>query len=148
MGEAGSRRTAPSDRRSISCAQQATGRRGMVVSGHRDATEAAWRIVASGGSVADAAIAGAAVLTVTQPQACTLGGDAFVLVHDGMARRTEGLNASGSSPGGRSKRFFANGIPERGAATATVPGVVGGWGALHKRFGKLPWKTLFEPAIA
>jgi len=133
---------------SFSSAQQATGRRGMVVSGHRDATEAAWRILASGGSVADAAIAGAAVLTVTQPQACTLGGDAFVLVHDGMARRTEGLNASGFSPGGLDKRIFANGIPERGAATATVPGVVGGWGALHKRFGKLPWKTLFEPAIA
>ena len=129
-------------------AQVAAGRAGMVVSGHRDATEAAWRILASGGTVADAAIAGAVVLAVTQPQACTLGGDAFILVHDASSRRTEGLNASGFSPRLAEKRLFENGIPERGALTANVPGVVGGWEALHQRFGRLPWKTLLEPAIA
>ncbi len=129
-------------------AQVAAGRAGMVVSGHRDATETAWRILASGGTVADAAIAGAAVLTVTQPQACTLGGDAFILVHDASSRRTEGLNASGFSPRLAEKRLFEKGIPERGALTANVPGVVGGWEALHQRFGTLPWNTLLEPAIA
>ena len=133
---------------STPCAQVASGRSGMVVSGHRDATEAAWKILAAGGTVADAAVAGAAVLAVVQPQACTLGGDAFTLVHDAASRRTEGLNASGFSPQRAEKTLFEKGLPERGALTANVPGVVGGWQALHERFGKLPWKTLLQPAIA
>lgn len=128
-------------------AQAATGRKGMVVSGHRDATQAAWQVLSSGGSVVDAAIAGAAVLAVTQPQACTLGGDAFALVHDAESARTEGLNASGPSPRLATRSHFVNGIPERGAMTANVPGVVGGWGALHQRHGKLPWEQLLQPAI-
>ena len=51
-----------------------------------------------GGSVADAALAAAAVQTVVLPQASTLGGDAFILVHDAQAGKTFGLNASGRSP--------------------------------------------------
>lgn len=129
-------------------AQSASGRRGMVVSGQADATQAAWQALAGGGSVADAAIAGAAVLAVTQPQACTLGGDAFILVHDAASRQTHGLNASGPSPRLAESGVFAEGIPQRGALTHNVPGVVGGWEALHRRFGKLPWTQLFEPAIA
>jgi gamma-glutamyltranspeptidase len=128
--------------------QVATGRRGMVVSGHKDASDAAWKVLNEGGSVADAAITGAAVLAVTQPQACTLGGDAFVLVHDAKAKKTEWLNASGPSPAAVTRDTFKGGIPERGALTVNVPGVVGGWEALHKRHGKQPWNSLFAPAIA
>ena len=132
----------------MSSVQLATGRRGMVVSGHKDASLAAWKVLAEGGSVADAAIAGAAVLAVTQPQACTLGGDAFILVHDAKAKKTEGLNASGPSPAAVTRETFKSGIPERGALTVNVPGVVGGWEALHKRHGRQPWKSLLAPAIA
>ncbi|MGQ0653552.1 MAG: gamma-glutamyltransferase family protein, partial [Betaproteobacteria bacterium] len=42
---------------------------------------------------------------------------------------------------------FKDGLPERGALTVNVPGVVGGWEALHKRYGKQPWKSLLAPAI-
>lgn len=119
----------------------------MVVSGHKDASVEAWKVLAEGGSVADAAIVGAAVLAVTQPQACTLGGDAFILVHDAKSRKTEGLNASGPSPAAVTKDTFESGIPERGALTVNVPGVVGGWEALHKRYGKKPWNSLMAPAI-
>ena len=128
--------------------QVATGRRGMVVSGHSEATKAAWRTLSSGGTAADAAIAGAAILAVTQPQACTLGGDAFVLVHDASIRKTEGLNASGRSPRLGTRAAFEQGIPERGPKTISVPGVVGGWAALHQRYGKSPWASLLQPAIA
>ncbi|MBI2316422.1 MAG: gamma-glutamyltransferase [Betaproteobacteria bacterium] len=128
-------------------AQAAAGRKAMVVSGHGDATKAAWQVLASGGSVADAAIAGAAVLAVTQPQACTLGGDAFALVHDAARARSEGLNASGPSPRLATRERFGNAIPQRGAAAASVPGAVGGWGALHERHGKMPWNELLQPAI-
>lgn len=127
--------------------QVATGRRGMVVSGHKDASVAAWKVLSEGGTVADAAVAGAAVLAVTQPQACTIGGDAFILVHDAKSKKTEGLNASGPSPAAVTRETFAKGMPERGALTVNVPGVVGGWEALHKRYGRQPWKSLMKPAI-
>lgn len=128
--------------------QSARGRRGMAVSGHREASEAAWRILSSGGSVVDAAVAGASVLAVSQPQACTIGGDAFALVHDAASGRTEGLNASGPAPRLATREFFAEGIPQRGATSVNVPGVVAGWEFLHRRFGKLPWQRVLEPAIA
>jgi gamma-glutamyltranspeptidase/glutathione hydrolase len=120
----------------------------MVVSGHGDATQVAWRTLDAGGSVADAAIAGAAVLAVTQPQASTLGGDAFILVHEAASKTTRGLNASGPSPRLATRERFEKGMPQRGAMSATVPAVVAGWEALHKRFGKLAWKDLLQPAIA
>jgi gamma-glutamyltranspeptidase/glutathione hydrolase len=128
--------------------QSARSRSAMVVSGHRPASEAALQVLSSGGTVVDAAVAGAAVLAVTQPQACTLGGDAFVLVHDASSGRTEGLNASGPAPRLARRELFPSGIPQRGAMSVTVPGVVAGWQSLHGRFGKLPWPRLFEPAIA
>jgi gamma-glutamyltranspeptidase/glutathione hydrolase len=131
----------------MSKAQVSTGRRGMVVSGHKDASVAAWKVLSAGGGVADAAIAGAAALAVTQPQACTLGGDAFILVHDAKSRKTEGLNASGPSPAAVTEDTFKAGIPERGALTVNVPGVVAGWESLHKRYGRKPWNSLFASAI-
>ena len=122
------------------------GRRGMVVSGHPLASRAGWSMLDRGGSVADAAIAAAAVLTVVLPQACTLGGDVFLLIHDGGI--TRGLNASGPAPEGAHPTLFSGGIPQTGPLTATVPGLVGGWHEAHHRFGRLPWRDLLAPAIA
>ncbi len=38
-------------------------------------------------------------------------------------------------------------MPQDGIQSVTVPGAVDGWAKLHQRFGKLPWKDLFQPAI-
>ena len=38
-------------------------------------------------------------------------------------------------------------MPQEGIQSVTVPGCVDGWAKLHKRFGKLPWRDLFQPAI-
>ena len=38
-------------------------------------------------------------------------------------------------------------MPSDGIHTVTVPGCVAGWEKLHKRFGRLPWRDLFKPAI-
>jgi gamma-glutamyltranspeptidase/glutathione hydrolase len=119
----------------------------MVVTGHPEATDAGHAVLATSGSVVDAAIAAAAVLTVALPQACTLGGDAFVLYHDANAKRTYGLNAAGRSPAAVRPENFASGIPARGPLSVTMPGVVGGWFALHQRFGQLTWQSLFDRAI-
>ncbi len=122
------------------------GSRAAISCGHPAAVAAGWEALAAGGSVADAAVAAAAVLTVVLPQACTLGGDAFILYHDAKSGSTSGINASGRSPAGTDVAEMMRGIPERGPKACTTPGVVGGWGALHERYGKLPWPRLLEAA--
>ncbi|MFA5520675.1 MAG: gamma-glutamyltransferase [Castellaniella sp.] len=121
--------------------------RAMVVSGHEAATEAAARCLEQGGSIADAALTGAAALSVALPQACGLGGDAFILAHDAHTGEVLGLNASGFSPALATPAHFADGITPQGAHSGNVPGMVGGWQALHERLGRLPWAEILAPAI-
>ena len=45
----------------------------------------------------------------------------------------------------KSKGEYA--MPSTGIHTVTVPGAVAGWSAMHQRYGKLPWRDLFQPAI-
>lgn len=125
----------------------AEGANGIAVSGHDEATRTALDILSKGGTVADAAVAGAAVLSVALPHACGFGGDAFMLIHDARSSTTHGINASGPSAAGISRERFPEGFPERGALTCNVPGMVGGWQALHDRFGSMSWTDVLEPAI-
>lgn len=119
---------------------------GIAVSGHDEATRIALDILSQGGTVADAAVAGAAALSVALPHACGFGGDAFILIHDARSGTTHGINASGPSAAGISPDRFPEGLPERGALTCNVPGMVGGWQALHDRFGSMSWADVLEPA--
>src|SRR5215510_16372166 len=74
------------------------GRRAMVVSGHSAATLAAVATFKRGGTIVDAMVAGSAALAVVVGQATSIGGDCFLLFHDGRTGRTIGLNASGVAP--------------------------------------------------
>ena len=104
-------------------------------------------MLAKGGNAVDAAIATAVALTVVEPVMNGIGSDAFAIVASGG--QLIGLNASGRSPAGWTAARFANApsMPATGWDSATVPGAVSAWVALHKRFGRLPFETLFEPAI-
>ena len=128
--------------------------RNVVSTSHPLAAQAGLRVLWQGGNAVDAAIAAAAVLTVVEPVSCGLGGDAFALVWDGA--KLHGLNASGVAPAAWSVEYFkqrygeAAGVavqPKRGWDTATVPGVVAGWEALHAKFGLLPFGDLMVSAI-
>src|ERR1700680_877328 len=116
------------------------------------ASEAAAQILAKGGSAVDAAIAANAVLAVVEPMMNGLGGDLFVLYWDAKSGKLTGLNASGPAPRGLSPDCLAKQgvktMPQAGIHSVTVPGAVNGWANIHQRFGKLPWKDLFQPAIA
>lgn len=125
----------------------AIGDKAVVVSGHDRATQTAISILEQGGSIADAAIAGAAVLSVVLPHACGLGGDAFVLVHDASSGKTHGLNAAGVSPALTQRSQFPQGLQERGGLSCNVPGMIAGWQALHDRYGRTPWSDVLAPAI-
>ena len=131
----------------------AWGRHGAAATAHPLATLAAIDILRAGGSAVDAAIAANAVLGYAEPIACGIGGDCFVMLWDPRTRQVVGLNGSGRSPRALTletvRRRARNGlIPSYGAISVSVPGTVDAWWALHERYGKLPWKDLFGPAIA
>jgi gamma-glutamyltranspeptidase/glutathione hydrolase len=116
------------------------------------ATLAAIETLKAGGSAVDAAVAANACLGFLEPTANGIGGDCFVMLWDPKTRKVVGLNGSGHSPAnlsletvrGRAKNGL---IPSRGAISVSVPGCVDAWWQLHQRYGQLPWKKLFEPAI-
>ena len=80
-----------------------------------------------------------------------IGGDLFLIYWDAKSGKLYGLNSSGWAPRGLSVEFLAKqgitSMPGDGIHTVTVPGAVEGWSQAHQRFGHLPWKELFPPAI-
>jgi gamma-glutamyltranspeptidase/glutathione hydrolase len=125
---------------------------GIAATSNPLASQAGAQILAQGGSAADAAIAANAVLGVVEPMMNGMGGDLFVIYRDGKTGNLTGLNASGPAPRALSCGFLAakgvTAMPSVGIHTVTVPGAVDGWAKMHERFGKLPWSSLFESAIA
>jgi gamma-glutamyltranspeptidase/glutathione hydrolase len=126
-------------------------RYGIVATSHTQASVAGAQILARGGSAIDAAIAANAVLGVTEPMMNGMGGDLFAIYWEAKTGKLYGLNASGWAPQALTLDYLrakgATAMPEAGIDTVTVPGAVAGWNALHQRFGRLPWKDLFQPAI-
>jgi len=141
--------TLPADQKPIAAAHA---RGGMVASPHYLASRAGAAILQAGGSAVDAAIAANAVLTVVYPHMCSIGGDGFMLIHDGDSDKLWGLNGSGRAAQeasiARLHKLGQREMPLRGPLPVTVPGAVSGWLLAHLRFGKLPWATVLAAAIA
>jgi gamma-glutamyltranspeptidase/glutathione hydrolase len=104
-----------------------------------------------GGSAVDAAIATNAMLNVVEPMMNGMGGDLFAIYWNAKTGKLYGINASGWAPQGLTpehlKRKGLTAMPQSGIDSVTVPGMVEGWAKLHGRFGKLPWRDLFQPAL-
>ena len=118
-----------------------------VASSQPLATQAGIEALQNGGNAVDAALATAITLTVVEPTMNGLGGDGFAILWDG--NKLHGLNASGCAPAAWTPDFFS-GKSEMdliGWNTVTVPGMISGWVELSKKFGKLPFATLFKRAI-
>ncbi len=124
---------------------------GIVATSHVQASQAGAEILRQGGSAVDAAIAANAVLGVTEPMMNGIGGDLFAIYWEAKTGKLYGLNSSGWAPQALTldhlKSKGITGMPQEGIDSVTVPGAVAGWNALHHRFGRLPWKNLFQPAI-
>lgn len=121
--------------------------RNMVSTSQPLAAQAGIRMLLAGGNAVDAAVAAAMVLTVVEPTGCGIGSDAFAIVSapDGL----HGLNASGRAPAAWTPDRYKglDAMPQKGWDSVTVPGAVSAWVALSRRFGKLPFAKLAEPAI-
>jgi gamma-glutamyltranspeptidase/glutathione hydrolase len=128
------------------------GRRGMVATSQPLAAQAGHEILNKGGTAADAAIATAAALNVTEPTSTGIGGDCFALYYEAETREVAALNGSGRAPAALSldllhTQGFVDTLPPFHPHTITVPGACAGWCDLHNRFGKLPLETVLAPAI-
>ena len=127
-------------------------KRGIVASSQPLASEAGIRILQQGGNAADAAVATAAALNVTEPCSTGIGGDCFCLYFDNKTKRVSGLNASGRAPSDLnleflSKQGITGSLPPLSVHTITVPGAAAGWVDTVKKFGLLDLKTILAPAI-
>lgn len=126
-------------------------RQGIVATAQTLASQAGAQVLARGGSAVDAAIAANALLGVVEPMMDGIGGDLFVIYYEAKTGKLHGYNGSGAAGKAMSiEALKAKGLaamPSKGIHTVTVPGAVEGWERLHRRFGKLPWRDLMQPAI-
>jgi len=125
---------------------------GMVASSQPLATMAGVEILMQGGNAADAAVAVAAALNVTEPTSTGLGGDCFALFYDSSTGKVTALNGSGRAPAAltldllREQGFGAE-LPPFHVHTVTVPGACAGWCDLIERHGTLELSNILAPAV-
>ena len=128
--------------------------RHMVVAAEPLAAEAGREILRQGGSAADAAIATELVLGLVEPQSSGLGGGAFLVYWDAKTRSLATFDGREAAPAAaKPDRFMRNGKPMPfetavlSGLSVGVPGLLRTLEAVHKKYGKLPWASLFAPAI-
>jgi gamma-glutamyltranspeptidase / glutathione hydrolase len=135
-------------------------RHGIVATSQPLAAQAGVRMLMQGGNAVDAAAATAAVLSLVEPQSVGVASDLFAIVYIAREHKLYALNSSGTAPTGATIERFnklgyrwnpnnwgpTSGMPGFGILTVTIPGTVWGWEAVLKRFGKLGFKEVLEPA--
>jgi len=124
---------------------------GMVASSQPLASMAGLRILQAGGNAADAAVATAAALNITEPTSTGIGGDCFCLYYDAEKGRVLGLNGSGRAPAaltpGLLNDLGHDAMPSNGVHTVTVPGAAAGWVDTLESFGSMTLGEVLGPAI-
>ena len=127
----------------------AVGHNGAVCASTPAASLAGYKMLNEGGNAADAIIAMAAALVVTEPTSNGLGSDLFAIICKNG--KLQGINASGRAP----SAITAEAIRQKGHKTmpllgwdpVTVPGMVRGWADISARFGRLGLERALEPAV-
>ena len=126
-------------------------RRGIVASTQPLATAAGLEVLRKGGNAADAAVATAAALNVTEPTSTGIGGDAFALFYNAATGSVTALNGSGRAPAAltleTAQKAFGSEMPKFHAHTVTVPGACAAWCDTVAAFGRLPMAEVLAPAI-
>lgn len=134
--------------------QAVSARHFMVATANPLATQAGYRILKAGGSAADAAIAAQLVLGLTEPQSSGIGGGGFMVHYAAGPRQVRVYDSRETAPAAaRPDRFMRDGKPlpfrqavDSGLSVGT-PGLLRGLELAHRQQGRLPWRTLFQPAI-
>nr|WP_245479793.1 gamma-glutamyltransferase [Hansschlegelia zhihuaiae] len=127
----------------------------MAATANPHATEVAAEMLRAGGSAVDAAIAAQLVLGLVEPQSSGLGGGAFLLHWSAADRSLTTLDGRETAPAAATPTLFQNAVGEPltfmeaviGGRSVGTPGTPRLIEAAHRKFGKLAWARLFEPAM-
>jgi len=123
---------------------------GIAATSQPLATTTALAVMQKGGNAIDAAVAAAAVLAVVEPMMTGPGGDMFALIWSAKEKHLVAINASGRAGSLMTREeLVKRGRTriQRGPESVTVPGAVGGWDALLKKYGTLTLAQALQPAI-
>jgi gamma-glutamyltranspeptidase/glutathione hydrolase len=134
---------------------------GAVAAGHPLSAEAGAEMLRAGGNAVDACVAAAFAGAVCEGPLTGLGAGGFMLVHrrgDGRTRLADFFVAA-PGLGGAARRGgamrevdvrFGDGATSQpfrvGCASVAVPGAAAGLEAVHRRYGRMPWRELVVPA--
>ncbi len=129
--------------------------KGVVSSADPRANEAGQEMLRQGGSAVDAAMAMMLALTVVEPQSSGFGGGGFLQVHDARTGKLTTIDGREKAPASATPDLFLRtdgkplGFREAfvGGRSVGVPGNIRLMEMAHRRWGKLPWARLFDPAI-
>ncbi len=125
----------------------------MIASANPLATDAGYQMLNAGGSAIDAAIAAQMVLTLVEPQSSGIGGGGFLMAFDGHG--VQAYDGRETAPASATEKLFLNadGKPMAfddsvvGGRSVGTPGLLRMLELAHRQDGKLPWASLFKPAI-
>jgi gamma-glutamyltranspeptidase/glutathione hydrolase len=125
---------------------------GIVAASQPLAAQAGLHILSIGGNAADAAVATAAALAVTEPTSTGIGGDCFALYFDAHSGLITALNGSGRAPSKLNlellaEQGFSKALPPYHPHTVTVPGACAGWCDVVNNHGRLSMEDVLMPAI-
>ncbi len=128
------------------------GRNGMVVSAHPLASQAGVDILKKGGNAFDAAIAVASTLNVVEPMMSGMAGLGTAILYVAETKEIRVLEFGGAAPKATNPADYRQGAPDwerarRGIKSIPVPGNLAGWFEIHRTYGKLPSKDVFQSAI-
>lgn len=123
---------------------------GLCATSHPLAAQVAIDTLKSGGNAMDAAIAGAVLLGICEPQMTGIGGDCFVLWSQ-PGQPVKALNGSGRAPAGASAQALRDRghdtVPLYGPEAVTIPGAIDAFCHLSNTVGTLGIDRLLAPTI-
>ncbi len=141
----------------------AKGKDGMVAASHELASEAGRLALKNGGNAIDAAVATSFAISVVRPQSTGIGGGGFLLYHQAKDPEPKAFDFRERAPRAATKNMFidAQGKPKpftfqgqtlenaslNGHLAVGTPGLVKGLAEVHRKYGRLPWRDLLQPAI-
>lgn len=152
---AAERSDAPEAATGLQQRQAVVARHAMVVAANPLAVAAGVDMLRRGGSAVDAAIAVQMVLALVEPQSSGIGGGAFLLYYRHGDKRVLAYDGRETAPAAATADMFlgADGLPVSfyhaviGGKSVGVPGTLRMLELAHAQQGRLPWRTLFAPAI-